>query len=251
MSRIRSIAPAIAIAIVAIAAGMLLSRAILQRGGQVPTLASGTLLTPPKALPAMTQAPPAMARSPTHEQTPVAGFIDQDRRVFDAARLQGRWSLLFFGFTSCPDICPTTLGTLARAEKLLADLPDAQRPQVVLVSVDARRDTPEQLASYVKFFSPSFTGITAPQHFIEDFARQMGVVVVITPLHQEAHAGAAQARPAASSDTDPEGFGEYTVDHSTSIFLIDPLGRMRALFSAPHIADTLAEDYRRVIAAGT
>ncbi len=215
MSRIQPIALAIAVAIVAIVAGMLLSRALMQPVAPAQPLASGTLLDPPRALPAMPEAPEG-------------GFVDQDQQPFDSERLQERWSLMFFGFTSCPDICPMTLGMLAQTEKLLADLPAAQRPQVILVSVDAQRDTPAQLSSYVKFFSPSFTGITAPQDVIEDFARQMGVVVAITPL---------------------EG-GGYTVDHSASIFLVDPQGAMRALFSAPHTAAQLAEDYRRVIAAG-
>lgn len=208
MSRIQSIALA-ATAIVAIAAGMLLSRAILQRGAdsQQPALATATLLTPPRPLPDVT-------------------FIDHEGKAFGGDRLRGRWSLLFFGFTSCPDVCPATLAILAQSEKALSDLPAAQRPQIILVSVDPQRDTPAQLSAYVKFFSPSFTGITAAQEIIDDVTRQMGVPVAITQL----------------------GDGNYTVDHSASIFLIDPEGALRALFSMPHSPQTIADDFRRIAA---
>lgn len=206
MSRTRSIALGAVVAIVALLAGALISHVLLQSSDTQPALVSGTLLEPARPLPPLE-------------------FIDQARQPFDAGRLQGRWTLMFFGFTSCPDVCPTTLATLAQTEKLLGDLPGAQRPQVVFVSVDPQRDTPEQLASYVQFFDPGFVGITATQERIERFTREMGVVVAITPL---------------------EG-GGYTVDHSAAIFLVDPNGAMRALFSAPHSAQQLAADYRKVV----
>jgi protein SCO1/2 len=277
MSRTQSIALAITV-IVAVVAGMLLSRALLQPESALPVLTAGTLLDPPKPLPPMpaasaptastetgtpasqaeTAVPVASANAPVPgspaSAAPAAGFIDQDRQAFGLERLEGRWSLMFFGFTNCPDICPMTLGTLAQAEKQLVDLPQAQRPQVILVSVDARRDTPERLASYVRFFGPSFTGITAPQEIVEDFARQMGVVVAITPIAPSAtQANETQDSEMQDGQMQPEGepghSGNYTVDHSASIFLIDPRGAMRALFSPSHTAEAIAADYRRVIAA--
>jgi protein SCO1 len=209
MSRTQSIALAALVAIVAVVAGMLLSRALLPgSAGSQPVLVSGTLLEPPRPLPPLE-------------------FTDQAGQRFDKTRLQGHWSLLFFGFTSCPDVCPQTLGILAQAEKRLADLPAAQRPQIVLVSVDPQRDTPAQLATYVRFFSPSFTGITASREATDEFARQMGVPVAITPLDN----------------------GSYTVDHSAAIFLVDPNGALRALFSTPHSPQKIADDYRRITAS--
>ena len=210
MSRIRSIALGVAVAIVALAAGILLSRALLshQSRSTPPALASGTLLTPPRPLPSM-------------------AFIDHEGDKFDATRLHGHWTLLFFGFTSCPDVCPMTLGMLAQVEKRLADLPVEKRPRVVLISVDPERDTPEQLAEYVQFFSPSFVGVTAAPSEIDEFTRGMGVPVVRTPT----------------------GEGGYSVDHSAAIFAINPSGELTALFSPPHSIDALTADLRRLTAA--
>ena len=86
--------------------------------------------------------------------------------------------MLFFGYTNCPDFCPTTLTTLAAMEKRLRAARRPVRPQVIFVSVDAKRDTPAQLAKYVPYFDPEFIGVTAAdQPTIEAFARKLGVGV--------------------------------------------------------------------------
>ncbi len=195
------------VGIVAIAAGMLLSRALLDRSGG-PTLAKATLIDPARPLPPM-------------------AFIDEQGKPFGQEQLRGHWSILFFGFTSCPDVCPTTLALLAQVEKKLADMPTEQRPHIVLVSVDPKRDTPERLAQYVKSFSPTFTGITGEQNAIHEFALKMGVPVAISE----------------------QPGGNYTVDHSAAIFLVDPNGALRALSSTPHEVPIIAEDYRAIVAA--
>jgi protein SCO1/2 len=209
MARNQSLLVAAAVGIVAIAAGMLLARSLVDVGsGAQPALAKATLLTPARPLPEF-------------------ALTDHTGAAFDPSRLKNHWSLLFFGFTRCPDVCPTTLGMLAQVEKSLADLPAAQRPQVVLVSVDPQRDTPAQLASYVRFFSPSFTGVTGSQDAIDGLTRALGVPVAIGKTAN----------------------GDYTVDHSGALFLIDPQGGMRALFSMPHEPMAIADDYRRIVAA--
>jgi protein SCO1/2 len=202
---------AVAVGIVAVIAGMLLSRALLERAtsDEAVALVTGTLLDPPGPLPEFE-------------------LTDHHERRFDNERLRGQWTFVFFGFTYCPDVCPTTLQMLAGVVKSLADLPEPQRPHVVLVSVDPQRDTPAQLARYVAHFNPDFVGVTGEQDAIDKFTRQIGVPVAITQL----------------------GDGNYTVDHSAAIFLIDPAGELRALFSPPHIPEQIAADYRRVVAAG-
>jgi protein SCO1/2 len=207
MTRNQSIGLAAAVAIVAIAGGMLLSRALLDRTAG-PTLAKATLLEPARPLPPM-------------------AFVDQQAQPFGPERLRGHWSILFFGFTHCPDVCPTTLALLAQVEKQLADLPTEQRPQIILMSVDPARDTPEQLARYVGSFSPTFTGVTGEQAAMHEFALKLGVPVAITQLSG----------------------GGYTVDHSAAIFIVDPSGSLRALSSTPHNVPIIASDFRSIVAA--
>jgi protein SCO1 len=173
-------------------------------------LATGTLLTPSRAMPDFS-------------------LIDQKGRPFGAADLRGRWSLLFFGYTNCPDFCPTTLTTLAAMEKSLAAAKATVLPQVVFVSVDAKRDTPAQLAKYVPYFDPDFIGLTAAdQPSIEGFAKKLGVGVIIQ----------------AAAD------GNYTVDHSGAIFVLDPGGRIAAILSGPFSVGALQGDFQRIVAAG-
>ena len=159
---------------------------------------------------------------------PDFSLIDQQGRVFGSANLRGRWSLLFFGYTNCPDFCPTTLATLAAMQKRLRAAKASVLPQVVFVSVDAKRDTPAQMAKYVPYFDPEFIGLTAAdQPAIEAVAKQFGVSVMIQP----------------ASD------GTYTVDHSGAIFVLDPDGRLSAILSGPFSVDALQGDFRRIVAA--
>jgi protein SCO1/2 len=197
-------------AFIAMVAAAGLAAAIFWRNPAVQpvTLATGTYL-PARALPDFS-------------------LIDQAGREFTRAGLAGRWSLLFFGYTNCPDLCPATLTTLAAMEKAMRAAGDPVRPQVVFVSVDARRDTPQQLARYVPNFDPQFIGLTAAtQTGIEAMAAGMGVAVSIRPQ---------------------EG-GAYSVDHTGAIFVIDPVGRLRAILTGPFGVDALRTDFQRIVAA--
>jgi protein SCO1/2 len=211
MSRTQSLALAAIVAIVAVTSGILSARWLLKhQAGTQPAVATATVLSPPRPLP------------------PFA-LVDQDNKPFGAERLRGGWSLVFFGFTSCPDVCPVTMSALAQTRKLLADLPEPARPQVVMISVDPLRDTPERLGTYLKAFDPAFVGATGTKPAIDELAQRMGVMAATRPLEGD----------------------NYTVDHTTSVFLIDPNGALRALFSAPHTPKLIADDYRRIAAAGT
>jgi protein SCO1/2 len=172
-------------------------------------LVTGTYLTPSRALPDFS-------------------LIDQQGKVFGSANLRGHWSLLFFGYTNCPDFCPATLTTLAALQKRLRAAGSPTLPQVIFVSVDAKRDTPAQLAKYVPYFDPGFIGLTAPdQPSIEAVAKQLGVAVLI--------------RPAAD--------GSYTVDHSGAIFVLNPDGRLAAILTGPFTVDAIQGDFRRIVNA--
>jgi protein SCO1/2 len=155
-------------------------------------------------------------------------LIDQSGRKFDRTNLRGHWSMLFFGYTNCPDFCPTTLTTLAAMENRMRAAAAPVRPQVIFVSVDAKRDTPAQLAQYVPYFDSEFIGVTAAdQPTVEALARTMGVSVIIT----------------ARAD------GSYTVDHSGAIFVLDPNGRLTAILTGPFTVDALLGDFARIVAA--
>lgn len=128
-------------------------------------------------------------------------LIDQDGRAVTERDLLGRPTAMFFGFTYCPDVCPTTLGELTRS---LAQLgPDADRLHIVFVSVDPERDTPEQLKSYLSSFDRRIRGLTGTPKAVAAMTEAYKVYATRTPL---------------------EG-GGYTIDHSSMVYLFDAKGR--------------------------
>lgn len=178
-----------------------------------------------------TAAPPALEQATRLDSArPLPDFelTDQAGRPFGRKRLLGHWTLMFFGFTNCPDVCPTTLATLAEVQRQLADLPAPDRPAVVLVSVDPARDTPELLGRYVAHFDPQFLGVTGPPASLAVLARDLGAAFSVGP---------------------PSADGNYSVDHTAAIFLIDPAAGFAAVFGSPHVADAIARDYRSIVAA--
>lgn len=150
---------------------------------------------------------------------------DHKGEPFTLSSLQGKWTFLNFGYTYCPDVCPTTLSTLARLnaglEKNGVDVPY----QVVFVSIDPERDTQTRLAEYVPYFSPGFVGARGEEGDLRKLTGQLGVLFV--RVEEKENAG-----------------GQYLMDHTASVILVDPEGRLRAIFSAPHKASVMLEDFR-------
>lgn len=144
---------------------------------------------------------------------------------FPSSAFTGKWSILFFGFTHCPDICPTTLHTLAQVKNSLASEGLWNNFQVAMISVDPGRDTPERLAQYVPFFDEEFIGLTAPVEPLTEFAKKLGILFV--------------AR-------DPDERGNYDVDHSAALILLNPQGQMAGVISAPHQVDVIARDLKQL-----
>lgn len=166
---------------------------------------SGTLLPSPRAIP-----PFALSAS--------------DGLAFDKARLAGQWSVIFVGFTHCPDICPNTLGLLKRVHGQLAA---QHKPlQVVLLSVDPERDTVEALSRYVTYFDPSFLGATGPKAELDKLGAAMGFVYMKSP--------------GATPDS-------YTVDHSSALILVNPDGQVAGYFTQPLRIDALVADLSTLI----
>ncbi|HEY2145667.1 MAG TPA: SCO family protein [Steroidobacteraceae bacterium] len=182
--------------------------ALLLRPSPAPLeLATGDLIHPSRALPDFS-------------------LIDDQGRAFGPKNLRGHWSIMFFGYTNCPDYCPATLATLAAMQKRLRAAKAAVRPQVIFVSVDAQRDTPAQLAKYVPYFDAEFIGLTAAdQPAIEALAKKWGVAVLIHPA------------------TD----GNYIVDHSGQLFVLDPAGKVAAILTGPFSVTALQGDFQRIV----
>ncbi|MCG8590698.1 MAG: SCO family protein [Proteobacteria bacterium] len=163
---------------------------------------------------------------PVPQPLPEFSLTDHRATRFDRTRVEGRWSLLFFGYTYCPDVCPFTLQNLAHVQRLLsarAD-PSPAAPQVVFVSVDPERDTTERLREYVGFFDPAFVGVTGEAEEIDRLTR--GVGAFFEKEEAEANAG-------------------YLVNHSALLFLLDPQARLRAVLDDPHDP----EEFVRLLAA--
>lgn len=155
-------------------------------------------------------------------------LTDHNEVLFDQERLKGKWTMVFFGYTSCPDICPATLYVLNSVQGLLEDetgeVPEDM--QVVFVSVDPERDTTEQLAAYITHFNKKFIGATADKAEIDKLVNQFGAGYI---LEQE---------------TAP---GQYLVAHTSAIFLVDPFGRLVASFSQPHYPATITTQYKKIL----
>lgn len=137
----------------------------------------------------------------------------------------GRYLVVYFGYTTCPDICPTTLADLGKAEKLLGK--DAQRMQMLFITVDPERDSVERMRDYLAFFGPNFIGLRGSLQETEAIASQFGVV-----YQKQYHSASAT---------------DYLMDHSAAVIVLDPQRRPLVLFPYGVSAEQLAGDLRRVM----
>ncbi|MBK8069754.1 MAG: SCO family protein [Rhodanobacteraceae bacterium] len=145
---------------------------------------------------------------------PVAGFnlVDQHGQSFAAEDLRGHWSLMYFGYLQCPDVCPTTLQALRGVQRLQATQPDARVTRHVFVSVDPANDSPERIAAYLGYFGDAFTGLAGNPAELQKLTDSLGVI------HAE-HVDQAGVR---------------SIDHTTAIIVVDPEGRGVGALTAPH-----------------
>jgi protein SCO1/2 len=190
----------VVIAVAAIAAGIAVSSVLLDRSQEL------------RAAQAFPQARPL----PEFELRTAAG------ETLTPEDLKGQWSLMFFGFTNCPDICPDTLAVLDSAVESLDTMGAASKPQVIFVSVDPGRDDAEALGDYVRWFDESFIGATGSEEQLAALTKQLGIYFAL-------------------DEPDPET-GFYTVDHSASILIVDPQGRLYGRFGPPLDRQAIAAD---------
>jgi len=150
-------------------------------------------------------------------------LVDHRGDLFNIERMQDIWTIVFFGFTHCPDICPTTLAMLNDTYSKLKDS-EKERLQIVMISLDSERDTVEKLAEYVPYFNQEFIGVTGNKHLIRRLTAELNVAYNQVPL---------------SGD-------DYTVDHSTQLILINPMGHYHGFFKAPHTEITMRSTWRSI-----
>ncbi len=145
-------------------------------------------------------------------------LTDQAGATFSRENLLGQWTVLFSGFTHCPDVCPLTLGKIHNAEQRLEQ---PLHHQVVFVSVDSGRDTPELLREYLGFFDPDWVGLSGAGAELDPLLDSLELAYVRVPLGTD---------------------GDYTMDHATAVVLIDPKGRLVGYWKAPLDDRKLAAD---------
>ena len=157
-------------------------------------------------------------------ELPAFSLRQSDGTQLVPGELRGHWTLVFLGFTHCPDVCPTTLAQLSQAQKQWASIPEAIRPRVLFVSVDPERDTPDRIGEYAHAFHKDTLAATANIPALENFTRSLSLVFAKVPAPEGAPAD------------------QYSVDHSASMAVLDPQGRMSGLVQQPLDPAAIAAD---------
>lgn len=155
-------------------------------------------------------------------------LVDHRNEPFGREDLEGHTSLLFFGFTHCPDICPATLQQLVLARRQLAGEGQAL-PEIVLISVDPARDTPAVLEKYVDYFGQGVTGVTGSPEDLRTLTTALGIHFEKAPAGDET--------------------GDYLVNHSAAVLVIDRKARLAAIFGAPHSIEAFVNDLPLLMAS--
>lgn len=166
-------------------------------------------------------------------ELPAFSLRQSDGTQLVPGELKGHWTLVFLGFTHCPDVCPMTLAQLSQAQKQWESIPAAIRPRVLFVSVDPERDSPDRIGEYAHAFHSDTLAATANVPALENFASSMSMVFV--------KVAAPEGAPA----------DQYSVDHSASMAVLDPQGRMSGLVQPPFDPAAIAADMAALTAAST
>lgn len=152
-------------------------------------------------------------------------LINTKGETFTKQNLKGHWSLLFFGFTHCPMLCPTTLAELNKAYQVLQKKEAKNLVQIVFISIDPDRDTPKQIRDYLQHFNTNFMGATGDKDVLDQMTKQLGILYM---------------KSSKSGDRD------YTIEHSGAILIIDPRGAWVGMLSTPHKAASIVKDVMRI-----
>lgn len=175
--------------------------------------------------PAASDGPALQAvRSIPPRDLPAFSLRQSDGTALVPGELRGHWTVVFLGFTHCPDVCPTTLAQLSQAQKQWETLPESVRPRVLFVSVDPERDAPDRIGEYAHGFHRDTLAATADVPALEQFTRSLSLVFAKMP--------AGEGRPES----------EYTMDHSATLVVLDPRARMAGIVQPPFDPNAVAAD---------
>lgn len=153
-------------------------------------------------------------------------LIDHNEKAFTINNLKDKWSFVFFGYTHCPDICPTTLFTLKQVNNALKKHPQsASALQTIFVSIDPGRDKAKGLSEYIKYFNKDFIAATGTVDNLTAFSKQFSAAYI---------------------KEESDSSGNYLMSHTSSIFLVNPDMQIVASFSPPHDADTITTQYLKI-----
>jgi len=169
---------------------------------------------------------PGLGRSVITGQADVGGpfrLTDQNGKAVSDADFRGRYMLIYFGYSFCPDVCPTTLSVMAQALDKLGG--ESRRVTPIFITIDPERDTPQVLGDYMKAFGPNFVGLTGSAAAIKDVEKKYRVYAVKKPLEK----------------------GAYGMDHSSVLYLMGPDGKMISFYDEAISPDDLAKDLRQKI----
>lgn len=180
----------------------------INRENDLPDLISSVAVSPPKTIQSI-------------------NLVDHHNRIVDIERLYKHWTFVFFGYTNCPDVCPATIAQLKLIKKGISDNTDyAKNTQFFFVSVDPQRDTVDHLGQYMSYFDSSFIGITGEANLISNFESQLGAYHRLGTKNSH---------------------GDYDVQHSAEIFLIDSDARLVAKFQPPMDTQKIVRQFSEFI----
>jgi len=170
------------------------------------------------------QAPKNATELPEPRALTDVRFVDKSGAPVRLSDFKGDYTLLFFGFTNCPDVCPLTLSLLAQVRADIASRAPRLTPRILFVSVDPSRDTPERITAYLNGFDPEFAGVTASDAELAPLLAMLGVAV-----EKHEHGGA-----------------NYNVVHNSAIYVLDQNAEWIAVSTGPHDPKVVASDYLRI-----
>lgn len=157
-------------------------------------------------------------------------LTDDEGKPFTLNNLKGHFSLIFFGFTHCPDLCPTTLATLNQSYKILENAKLKNMPQVIFISVDPEQDNAKTIKTYLASFNSAFLGATGTKEQLDKLTQEMNVLYT---------------KVAQDGNTE-----HYSIDHSGALILVNPEGQFYGVFTMPHDPQKIADDMRVLLTQG-